>query len=536
MGSMRPRIRTLLLVAIAALFTFSVAAGIGFVYAAAPSCTTLSAINVTATSVTLRGSVNPNGKSTGAQFFSDIWLPGVGMSPPQDIGSGVVAIAVSYTATGLTPSTSYYYWVGAANSDGSCHGATLHFTTLPAVVLTDWAVASVGIQPPSPLPGDPVTLQASVIVLSTSGGYPQNFVAQCALDGNSCGSGTITYPGPTGVPFTVTSGSKWTATAGSHTLSWKVGTTNDPNPGNNFGSYTFSIAAPTPFDFDIASSPNSLTLQPEQTQSVTVTVSLKSGTTQPVSLTVSGQPSGVTASLNPTSGTPTFSSTLTIAVSSTVVPGTYTLTIEGSGGGQSHLASLLLTISQAPDFRIDLSPASQSATQGQLTSYSINVVGSNGFSSQVSLTVSGLPAGVNGVFSTNSGTPTFSSTLTVTLPAGTPPGTYTLVIHGTGGGLDRSANAVLIVTAQTQSTSQATTTGASAAADLLETIQRNSLLIIAALVVLAVVLAAVAMRSRTRPTSSVPRVPSQIYCGKCGAGNPAENEFCSSCGSRLKAA
>jgi hypothetical protein len=535
MGSMMLRIRKMFLVAFTMLLAFSVAGRIGFVYAAAPSCTTISAINVTATSVTLRGSVNPNGKSTGAQFFSDIWLPGVGMSPPQDIGSGVVAVPVSYAATGLTPSTSYYYWVGAANSDGSCHGATLHFTTLPAVASTDWAVASVGIQPPSPQVGDPVTLQATVIALSTTGGYPQNFVAQCTLDGNSCGSGPLTYSGPTGVPFTVTSGSKWMATVGTHTLSWKVGTVNDPNPGNNFGSYTFSIAAPTPFDFDIMLSPNSLTLQPGQTQSATVTVSLKSGTAEPVSLTVSGQPSGVTASLNPTSGTPTYSSTLTISVSSSASSGTYTLTIEGSGGGQSHSTSILLTISEAPDFRIDLNPPSQSVAQGQVASYSISVVGSNGFSSQVSLSVTGLPDGANGVFSTNSATPTFSSTLTVTLQTGTPIGTYTLVIHGIGGGLDRTANAVLTVTAQTQSTSQTVTTDTGQTIALLDAIEQNSLLIIAVLVVLAVVLAAVAMRRHARPTASAGRTPSRVYCGKCGTSNPAENSFCSSCGSRLEA-
>jgi hypothetical protein len=527
--------RTIFLVAFTMLLAFSVAGRIGSVYGAAPSCTTLPPTNVTATSATLRGSVNPNGKLTGAQFFGDIPTFSAGMSPPQNIGSGVVAVPVSYMATGLTPSTSYQYTAGAANSDGSCPPAYVHFTTLPAVASTDWAVGSVGIQPSSPHVGDPVTLQATVIVLSTTGGYPQHLVAQCVLDGNSCGSGTITYPGPTGVPFTVTSGSKWMATVGTHTLSWQVSTANDPNPGNNFGSYTFSIAAPTPFDFDISASPNSLTLQPSQTQSATVAVNLKGGTAQPVSLMVSGQPSGVTASLSPTSGTPTFSSTMTIAVSSTVGSGTYTLTIAASGGGQSHSTSLVLTISQAPDFRIDLNPPSQSAAQGQVASYSISVVGNNGFSSQVSLSVTGLPAGANGVFSTNSGTPTFSSTLTVTLPGATPTGTYTLVIHGTGGGLDRTANAVLSVTTQTESTSQTVTTSTAGAVGLLDVIQQNGLLIIAALVVLAITLAAVAMRRRARPTPLVPRVPSQVYCGKCGTGNPAENEFCSSCGSKLKA-
>jgi len=527
--------RTLFLVVFAGLLVFSVAGRIGSVYGAAPSCTTLSPINVTAASATLRGSVNPNGKSTGAQFFGDIPTFSAGMSPPQNIGSGVVSVPVSYAATGLTPSTSYYYWVGAANSDGSCHGATVHFTTLPAVVSTDWAVASVGIQPPSPKVGDAVTLWAKVIVLSTTGGYPQSFIAQCTLDGISCGYGSLSYPGPTGVTFTVSSQSPWIATAGTHTLNWQVSTANDPNPGNNFGSYTFSVAAPTPFDFDIAVSPSSLTLQPGQSQSASVNVNLKSGTAQQVSLTVSGQPSGVTASLNPTSGTPTFSSTLTIAASSTASPGTYTLNIGGSGGGQSHSASLVLTISQAPDFRIDPSPPSQSAAQGQVTSYSINVVGSNGFNSQVSLSVTGLPSGANGVFSTNSGTPNFSSTLTVTLATGTPPGSYTLVIHGTGGGVERTVNVVLIITAvttQPQTTTQSATTSSTGLVDML---QQNSLIIIAALVVLAVVLAALVMRGRGRTVPPAQAGHSRVFCSKCGTGNPAGNEFCSNCGTKLNA-
>lgn len=530
--------RTFCLLTFTLLLTLSVVGRIGFVYGAAPSATTLSPTNVTATSATLRGSVNPNGKSTGAQFFSDIWLPGVGMSPPQNIGSGVVAVPVSYTATGLTPSTSYYYWVGAANSDGSQHGATVHFTTLPAAVSTDWAVRSVGIQPPSPHVGDAVTLSATVIVLSTTGGYPQSFIAQCTLDGISCGSGSLSYPGPTGVSFTVSSQNSWVATAGAHTLNWQVSTTNDPNPGNNFGSYTFSIAAPTPFDFDISASPNSLTLQPGQTQSASVNVNLKSGTAQQVLLAVSGQPSGVTASLNPTSGTPTFSSTLTIAVSSTVGPGTYTLTIGGSGGGQSHSASLVLTISQAPDFRIDLNPLSQTVLQGQTVSYAVNVAGLNGFNSQISLTVAGLPAGVGGVFSVPSSVPDFSSTLTLTVPSSSPTGSFTLTVTGSGGGLTRIANVVLVVNpSQTQSqtiqtaTTQTTTT---APGDLLDFLQQNSLLIIAALAVLVILFAVLALRGRGQRSVPQQMASTRTFCGKCGAENPIANEFCGYCGNRLK--
>jgi hypothetical protein len=472
------------------------------------------------------------------------------ISPP------VVGITASFTTNNIPApfTTTMVVSVASSKAPGTyavplwAHPANVLFpgpgneaTNFQIVVAstTDWAVASVGIQPPSPQVGDPVTLWAKVIALSTTGGYPQTFVAQCILDGSSCGSGALSYSGPTGVTLTVSSQSPWIATAGPHTLSWQVSTTDDPNPGNNFGSYTFSVAAPTPFDFDIVLSPNSLTLQPGQTQSVSVNVNLKSGAAQAVSLSVSGQPAGVTASPNPTSGTPSFSSTLAISVSGTTTPGTYSLTVTGSGGGQTHSAILTLTVSLGPDFRIDLSSPSQSATQGGTASYSVNVVGLNGFNSQVSLTVTGLPSGANGVFSTSTGTPTFPSTLTVTLPSGTSAGTYTLVIHGTGGGLDRTANAVLTVTAatttQVQSTSQIVTTVATGTGlgGFLDMLQQNSLLIIAALVVLAIILvAALARRGRGRTTP--PAQVTQVFCGKCGTGNSSSNEFCSNCGSRLK--
>jgi hypothetical protein len=146
-----------------------------------------------------------------------------------------------------------------------------------------------------------------------------------------------------------------------------------------------------------------------------------------------------------------------------------------------------------------------------------------------------LPSGANGVFSTSSGTPTFPSTLTVNLQAGTPTGTYTLVVHGTGGGLERVANAVLSVTAattETHSPSQTVTTGTTSG--LLEAIQQNSLLIIAALIGLAVVLGLLAMRGRGQPRAPQQTAPSRIFCGKCGTENSASYEFCRNCGNKLE--
>ena len=177
------------------------------------------------------------------------------------------------------------------------------------------------------------------------------------------------------------------------------------------------VKAVQPFDFSISASPAQQTITPGASTTSTVTVGLLSGTSKSVTLTVSGAPNGVSASLNPSSGTPSFNSILSITTTPSVAPGQYPLTITGTAGTTSHPTTFMLTIGQSPDFRIDVNPPSQTSTQGGTTTYQINVVGLNGFNSQVTLSVSGLPSGANGVFTITSGTPNFASALTVTLPA-----------------------------------------------------------------------------------------------------------------------
>jgi hypothetical protein len=85
----------------------------------------------------------------------------------------------------------------------------------------------------------------TMTALSSTGNFPQDVAIQCLIDGNDCGSGTATFPGPTGTPYTVSSQTPWTATVGTHTLNWQIDTTNDPNPSNNVGTLTFTVAPNT---------------------------------------------------------------------------------------------------------------------------------------------------------------------------------------------------------------------------------------------------------------------------------------------------
>jgi hypothetical protein len=52
----------------------------------------------------------------------------------------------------------------------------------------------------------------------------------------------------------------------------------------------------------------------------------------------------VTASFSQTSGTPDFTSTMTISTSATSPTGTYTILINGAGGGKKHICTYELTV------------------------------------------------------------------------------------------------------------------------------------------------------------------------------------------------
>jgi hypothetical protein len=99
--------------------------------------------------------------------------------------------------------------------------------------------------------------------------------------------------------------------------------------------------------------------------------------------------------------------------------------------------------SSGSDYSLSATPSSQTVTQGQGTSYAVNVTPSGGFGGQVSLSASGLPSGATASFSPN---PTgASSTLTVNTAPSTPTGPSTVTITGTSGTLSHSTSVTLVV-------------------------------------------------------------------------------------------
>jgi hypothetical protein len=110
---------------------------------------------------------------------------------------------------------------------------------------------------------------------------------------------------------------------------------------------------------------------------------------------------------------------------------TYTIQLEFSNAA----SNCVLPPPAAPlgNFTLSASPASLSVTQGDSGSSMITVTPSGGFTGNVNLSASGLPAGVTASFGSN---PTTSSSLvTLTANVTAPVGTATVAITGTSGAL-----------------------------------------------------------------------------------------------------
>ncbi|MFF4434186.1 M28 family peptidase [Streptomyces sp. NPDC001513] len=96
-------------------------------------------------------------------------------------------------------------------------------------------------------------------------------------------------------------------------------------------------------DFSIGVSPSAGSAAPGGSTTATVNTATVSGGAQTVALSVTGAPAGVSATLSPASVQSGSSSTLSVQVGASTVPGTYTLTVTGSGT-VSHTTTYTLTV------------------------------------------------------------------------------------------------------------------------------------------------------------------------------------------------
>ena len=200
--------------------------------------------------------------------------------------------------------------------------------------------------------------------------------------------------------------------------------------------------------FTLSASPSSVTVAQGNQGTSTITSTVTDGFDSAISLSASGQPTGVTVTFNPTSITGAGTSTMTMSVASSTAPGTYTITVTGTSGSIRETTTVSLTVTgTSPNFTISASPTSLTIDPGNSGHSTITTTISGGFDSAVSLSASGQPSRVTVSFSPSSipAPGSGSSTMTVTVNRRARAGTYPITVKGTGGGLNHTTTVTLTI-------------------------------------------------------------------------------------------
>ncbi len=196
--------------------------------------------------------------------------------------------------------------------------------------------------------------------------------------------------------------------------------------------------------FTISASPTSVSVKQGSSGSSTITTAVSGGFDSAISLSASGQPSGVTVSFSPTSiaAPGSGTSTMTMTVASSTATGTYTITVTGTGGSVTQMTTVSLTVTgtSTGTFTISVSPTSGYLDRGQSGYAVVTTKVSGGFDSAISFSATGVPSGVTSSFTPASiGAPGSGSTdFNLTVSESAPLGTYAITITGTGGGVTES--------------------------------------------------------------------------------------------------
>jgi len=229
-----------------------------------------------------------------------------------------------------------------------------------------------------------------------------------------------------------------------------IKTTGSFNWATRIANFKFANCGSTTPDFTISASPSSVTVQQGHNGTSTISTTALNGFNNAITLSATGQPSGVTVTFgtNPIPAPGTGTSLMTMAVGGSVTPGTYTITVTGVGGGITHTTTVSLTVTGvAPDFSISASPASVTVTRGSSGHSTISTTALNGFNSAISLSASGQGSRVTVSFSPNPipAPGTGSSVMTIAVGRNATRGTRTITVTGTGGGVTHTTTVALTI-------------------------------------------------------------------------------------------
>lgn len=217
-----------------------------------------------------------------------------------------------------------------------------------------------------------------------------------------------------------------------------------PNASGLITALLGTISQPS---YGLTVSNGALTLPQGGSATTTVSSTVINGFNSAIALSATGLPSGVTVTFNPTSITGAGSSTVTINVSTSVLPGSYKIKLVGTSGSTTELVAISLTVNDVY-FTVTSSPTSLSIAEGSSGTAKISTAASAGFSSTLTLSATGYPIGVSVSFNPRMikkpGTGT--STMTVKVATSVKAGNYTITMKATGGNVTHTLAIPLTVT------------------------------------------------------------------------------------------
>ena len=211
---------------------------------------------------------------------------------------------------------------------------------------------------------------------------------------------------------------------------------------------TLVIVAPAPGFTLVPQASTISVIAGQSVLSAMINVNPLNGFSDSVNFSVAGLPAGVTVTLQPSSST--SGTKLAVAASGAAVAGSYPITLTGSASGRTPYSVVLtLVVKAAAPQSFKLTPNKSSLVMlwgGKFgDSVDVSVAGSNGFSGNVTFSVSGLPSGMSGTFLPSSSTSRTTLKLVSKSWWGAQRGFFTLTIRGTSGSLSAQTTVSLTV-------------------------------------------------------------------------------------------
>jgi hypothetical protein len=200
-------------------------------------------------------------------------------------------------------------------------------------------------------------------------------------------------------------------------------------------------------NFTLSATPSTLDVTQGSTGSTTITLVPASGFTGSanLSVTVIGSPAGVAATLTSATVGANGSAQLNVTTTGSTPGGNFLIAVTGISGGLTHTAYVTLAL---PGFSIN-APGNAFINQRSSTAAAITITQINGFTGQVSYSVSGLPVGVFGFF--NPVKSATGTTLNLVAFVATQTGPFSVTVTGKSGKITQTATITLEVSAATGS-------------------------------------------------------------------------------------